>query len=126
MANAKKSILVVDDDALVRAMLCENLRDCGYDILEAANGYEAMDALKQNALPALVVTDIVMPKKQGIETIIEIKALYPFIKLLAISGGGGSKAIDFLSKATQVGADAVLAKPFNMVEFESTVDVLTV
>ncbi len=122
MAIVKKTVLVVDDDPNVREILCSSLSDCGYNVLQAGNGEEAMQVLAKSVLPHLVITDLVMPKKHGLNTIIEIRAKFPDVKILAISGGGGGRIVgDNLNLAELAGADTVLAKPFNMGEFEKVV-----
>jgi len=118
----KKMVLVVDDDPNIRDILCGSLIDCGYNVLQAGNGIEAMQVLAESGLPHLVITDIVMPKKHGLNTILEIREKYPYLKILAISGGGfGRVSGENLNLAEQAGADTVLAKPFNMGEFEKLV-----
>jgi len=122
MAIVKKTVLVVDDDPNVREILCSSLTDCGYNVLQAGNGEEAMLVLAKSVLPHLVITDIVMPKKHGLNTIIEMRAKFPDVKILAISGGGGGRIMgDSLNLAELAGADTVLAKPFNMGEFEKVI-----
>ena len=105
-------ILVIDDDIDVRKMICKILSKAHYDVLEAANGYEATDLLKNNSRISLVITDMIMPEKEGVETIIELKQDYPHIKILAISGGGKGYAQDYLEIAKGIGADLALKKPF--------------
>ncbi|MCH8237326.1 MAG: response regulator [Proteobacteria bacterium] len=61
----------------------------------------------------LVITDIIMPEKEGVETIVELKQLHPSLKIIAISGGGRTRNMDFLKLAKQFGADSILAKPFS-------------
>lgn len=104
-------ILVIDDDDLTRGMICNALKKAEFEVLEAANGNEGVQKA-QNEKPDLVVTDILMPDKEGIETIMEIKAINSAIKIVAMSGGGTSKNMSFLEMAKKVGAEQVLSKPF--------------
>lgn len=104
-------ILVVDDEELARFTLREVLESAGYEVAEARNGKECVD--RQRATPFdLIVTDIIMPEKEGVETIIELRQDYPTLKIIAISGGGRTRNLDFLKLAQQYGADGILAKPF--------------
>jgi len=115
-------ILVVDDEELARFTIREILETAGHEITEAENGNEAIAS--QNANPFdLIITDIIMPEKEGVETIIELKADYPNLKIIAISGGGRTKNLDFLKLADEFGADKILAKPFSEDELMEYVDV---
>ena len=105
-------ILVIEDDAEVRGMICKVLNKEDYDVVEAENGNEAFKLLNSEANIDLVITDIIMPEKEGIETILELNKDYPHIKILAISGGGKGSAQDYLSMAKGMGADVTLKKPF--------------
>ena len=79
---------------------------------DTENGVEALAS--QSAGPFdLIITDIIMPEKEGVETIIELKKLHPSPKNIAISGGGRTRNLDFLKLAEEFGADSVLAKPFS-------------
>jgi len=79
---------------------------------DTENGVEALAS--QSAGPFdLIITDIIMPEKEGVETIIELKQLHPFLKIIAISGGGRTRNLDFLKFAEEFGADSILAKPFS-------------
>jgi DNA-binding response OmpR family regulator len=103
-------ILIIDDDELVR-MTCRNvLKKEGHDVLEAENGNEGVNVFKSKK-PDLVITDILMPDKEGLETISEIKAANPSAKIIAISSGGSSKNMSFLKLAKQLGADHAMTKP---------------
>lgn len=104
-------VLVVDDEELVRLTLRQMLESEGHDVLEARNGREAVAI--QNKTPAdIVLTDIIMPEQEGIETIIQLRRQDPNLRIIAISGGGRMKNLDFLRVAANVGADATLTKPF--------------
>ncbi len=105
------SILVVDDEELVRATLREMLEQAGHEVFEAANGVEALKSFDDRAVD-LVITDIIMPEKEGIETILDLRKRAPELKIVAISGGGRSANFDFLKMASMLGACEVLAKPF--------------
>lgn len=114
-------ILVIDDDHAVRRTICENLLDCGYEVQEAADGGQGLELLDPEKLPAIVITDIIMPQKEGLETIIEIRKNFPQIKLVAISGGGRTRSTDFLTLAKRLGADAILPKPVDLDHLEKTI-----
>jgi len=105
-------VLVVDDDFQVLAMLKRTLEKTGYEVLTAANGKEAMKCIHQEP-PDLVITDLIMPEKEGIETIIEIRKDFPEIKIIAISGGGRIVPEQFLQIAKTIGANQIFAKPFD-------------
>ena len=111
----KPSCLVVDDDPMVRDVVVRTLASAGYPVVSAANGGEAAEIFSGRSFP-IVVTDIVMPEKEGIETIIELKRLSPAVKILAISGGGRERGKEFLRYASRLGANAVLSKPFRKAE----------
>ena len=108
MAN----ILVADDEELARFTIREILEAEGHSVIEAKNGNEAI-ALFNKQPTDLIITDIIMPDKEGIETIIELKREHPEVKIIAISGGGRTRNLDFLDLAKRYGADVILAKPFS-------------
>lgn len=114
-------ILVIDDDQAVRKTICENLEECGYDVMQAADGEQGLLFMDTANLPAIVITDIIMPHKEGLETIIEIRKKFPGIKLIAISGGGRTRSTDFLHLAEKLGSDITLPKPLDMDELERAV-----
>lgn len=104
-------ILVIEDEDMVRDTVRDVLTRAGYEVSGAVNGEKGLDAL--NARPIdLVITDILMPEKEGIETIIEIRKTNSDIKILAISGGGRAQSLHPLEMAGRIGADMILAKPF--------------
>jgi CheY-like chemotaxis protein len=104
-------VLVIEDDEHLRRLLRTVLERAGYTVEEAANGAAG---LKQFSIrPAdVVVTDIIMPEKEGLETIIELKRDYPHVKIIAISGGGAALDAQYLPSAKALGADRTLEKPF--------------
>ncbi len=105
-------ILVVDDEELARFTIREILVKAGHEIVEAANGDEAITL--QRAEPFdLVVTDIIMPGLDGVAMIGRLRPDFPSLKILAISAGGPTGDADFLKRAESVGADDILAKPFS-------------
>ena len=117
MAN----ILIIDDEELVRLTLRQMLEDAGHDVAEAADGREGIARYKER--PAdLVITDIIMPEKEGIETIIELQHHDPAIQIIAMSGGGRLRNLDFLNVAEKFGATRILAKPFEDEEFLEAVE----
>ena len=104
-------ILLVDDDKLVLYTLSRILRSTGDTVLTAANGALGM-VLFRRERPDVVITDIVMPEQEGLGTIIQMRREWPEIKIIAISGGLRKGDLDVLRMATALGADEVIAKPF--------------
>ena len=105
-------ILIIDDEEIVRFTLREILESDGHEVAEASDGNKGLNA--QRADPAeLVITDIIMPEKEGVETIIELQKEFPNTKIIAISGGGRMKNMDFLEVAKKFGAHSVMSKPFS-------------
>lgn len=115
------SVLIVDDDRDVRLVIKTMLKFENIDVLEAANGQEGMDMVKSNPEINLVITDLIMPEKEGIETIGELKEDYPEMKILAVSGGALGNAQTYLRVAKGMGADAILKKPFTKEELLNAV-----
>lgn len=119
-----KVILVIDDEQLIRLQIRNALELEGFTVHEAANGQEGLACVAES-VPDVVITDILMPDKEGIETIMELRRSHPAIRIIAISGGGRTGNKDFLRTAKYLGADRTLAKPFGLVELLNLVrDVL--
>lgn len=108
-------ILVVDDDLIVRETVTRILEDNGYRVLTAENGAQALEIFRAKQ-PDLVLTDIIMPEKEGIETIIVIRKERRAARIVAMSGGGRVQNRHFLDLAKALGADEVLEKPFSDAE----------
>jgi DNA-binding response OmpR family regulator len=104
-------ILVVDDDFQMREMLGVILERKGYDVKTASDGKSALQLQSKKPFD-IVITDIIVPEKDGIETISELRRGYPRVKIIAISGGGRNKSEGYMELARQIGADRVLVKPF--------------
>src|SRR4051812_31265715 len=104
-------ILVIEDDDSIRQLISLVLTDAGHTIVEAVNGREGLVAAESMA-PNLVITDLVMPEKEGIETIIELRRKYPDLRIIAMSGG--NRASNYLDLASKLGAMRTLAKPFKL------------
>lgn len=100
-------ILVVDDEELIRSLLAEALESAGYQVKQAENGIQALRI--QRSTPAqVIITDLVMPEREGIETIEQFRRDYPEVKIIAISGAFDGR---FLLVAQKLGASSVLQKP---------------
>src|SRR5712692_8197387 len=104
-------ILVIDDDHAVRLTIQVILERAGYEVVCAADGEQGVRAFER-APPQLVITDIIMPNKEGLEAIVEIRARNATTPIIAVSGGGRIGNTDFLKMALKVGANAILPKPF--------------
>ena len=121
LMQTQDPILVVDDDADLRELLARVLTKAGFIVDTVTNGEEAVRALEAMSFSA-VVTDILMPTKEGLETIIEIKRRWPKCKIVALSGGGRFASGDVLDLAQKFGADAVLRKPVGAGDLVATLD----
>jgi len=106
-----RRILVIDDDDLVRETLRSILERAGFQVVEAADGLQGTRLYRSDPVD-LVITDILMPVMEGIETIRELRKINADAKIIAVSGGGRSGVTDFLGMAKKLGADRVIAKPF--------------
>ena len=105
------TILVIDDDDVLRCALRASLEAAGYDVLEAADAKRGL-CLHGERAPDLVIVDIFMPGVDGLDVIRDLCARVPEAKILAISGGGRTGMIDVLSAAAALGASRTLPKPF--------------
>lgn len=103
--------LVIDDESMIRTLIVRILQTEGYEVSEAPNGRIGY-ALFQQHSPDLVITDIIMPDQEGIETIRRLRAVNPQVTIIAMSGGSQSGNIDFLRMAKEFGAAATINKPF--------------
>lgn len=107
----KNKILLIDDDNHFREMFAELLKRNNYEVIESHDGRFATELYAEHN-PDLVITDIIMPEKEGIETILDLKRKYDNLKIIAISGGGRTNALDNLRSARLLGADHTFEKPF--------------
>jgi CheY-like chemotaxis protein len=115
------TILVIDDDEGMRRLILRTLRGAKHELIEAGDGQEALMLVEEHK-PDLIITDILMPRKEGIETMREVNERAPSTKIIAISGGGMSHNLMFLDVAKAFGAAAVIAKPFRASELLETVE----
>ncbi len=106
-----KRILVVDDEEQIRSMLAQMLEREGYEVQTAENGEEGMNLVSKYVFD-LIITDMIMPVKDGLKFIMELTRDYPDQQILAISGGGAIKAERYLTMASYLGDIATLEKPF--------------
>ena len=118
-----KKIMILDDDPQLRTMLKSMLNNM-YSIIEAEDVDQAIKLCKENDIN-LIITDLFMPGKSGLDLIEEIKKSHPHINILAVSGGNYTKSCDFLPIAEIIGANETLHKPFTMGELREKVRVLT-
>jgi len=114
-------ILVIDDDEQVLDMLYQSLTREGYDVLRASNGEQGLRLYRQEPVD-LIITDIIMPEKEGIETIIELRQDFPDVKIIAMSGGGRIGTKDYLHLAKIFGVQRTFTKP---VAREQLLDAIT-
>lgn len=116
-----KRILVIDDDVQFRQMLCQMLERAGYEVIEAADGRKGMKLFRVQPTD-LVITDIIMPEQEGIETIRELKRDFANVRIIAISGGGRIDSKDYLNLAEKFGATRTFGKPLDREEFLAAIE----
>ncbi len=116
-------ILIIEDDDLVRDYLVDVLRRAGYEVEAAADGRAGVELFRARAMD-LVITDIIMPEKDGIETIMDLRRDNARLKVMAISGGGRTEPENYLNSARLLGADVTMKKPFSNKELLAAVSEL--
>lgn len=105
-------ILIVDDDDSVRGLIATTLRATGFDVQTASDGREAVEAFAK-APADLVITDLVMPEKDGIEIVLELRKAHPDLPIIAMSGQSSHSPL-YLGMAKRLGARRTLEKPFTI------------
>jgi len=119
-----KRILIIEDDDSHLRMLYTVLTKSGYEVAKAADGIRGCEMFKQSSCD-LVITDIFMPEQEGLETITELCAQHPEIKIIAISGGGAGSnygAKDILEIAKELGATQVMSKPIHIPDLLKSIE----
>ncbi len=108
-------ILIIDDEDQARNMLHQALERAGYEVVIARDGSEGIE-LFRSAPTDLIITDILMPEKEGLEIIMDLRREFPDVKIIAMSGGGHMGNLNFLEVAKRLGAQRTLQKPFGLQE----------
>jgi DNA-binding response OmpR family regulator len=116
-------ILIIDDEPSILLMIKKMLEKAGHEVDMAVNGKEGMQIFEKNQAD-LLITDIIMPEKEGLETIVEMRKKFPDLKIIAISGGGRISADGYLPGAKLLGANMVFQKPLVQKEFLEAVSFL--
>jgi len=112
-----KKILVIDDDIQGNQMVCRILKNAGYEVRSAFDGVEGIKLFMKERSD-LVITDLFMPEKEGLETIMELRQADKEVRIMAITGGAPNMNMaDLLDTAEMFGANALMAKPFHMETF---------
>jgi DNA-binding NtrC family response regulator len=117
------TILLVEDDDLVRDMLSQTLQRASHKVITATNGEEAAELLKTTD-PEIMITDIIMPKKSGITLISEVKNKHPGMEIIAISGGGRLDPTGYLDLSESIGATVSFEKPIEKSALLMAIDLL--
>jgi DNA-binding response OmpR family regulator len=115
------SVLIIDDDPDMRALLSETISAAGHEVFVAADGEKGLRVLKQKT-PDLLITDIVMPKKDGFDVLLKLRSKKTRPKIIAISGTPAQWMV--LKSAEDLGARKTLAKPFTQHELIELIDVV--
>jgi DNA-binding response OmpR family regulator len=117
-------ILVIDDNEDVRASIQLSLEAEGFEVAVAANGRSGMALLRERGAD-VVVTDILMPDQDGVETILEVRKEFPDVKIIAMSGATSARGFDYLAVPRELGAARILRKPFDIQQLIDMVRSLT-
>jgi CheY-like chemotaxis protein len=115
------TILVIDDDTTARTVIVEMLTENGHQTVEARDGDEGLELFNEGKFD-IVITDLIMPNVEGIETIIKLKKRHPAVNIIAVSGGGRISAVDHLSLAEKFDVNKTLTKPFRKDDLLKAVD----
>ena len=113
-------VLLIDDDDVIRQMMRRMLVADGHDVQEAANGKVGVACYRQQPSD-LIITDIVMPEQEGLETIQQLRRVNPQVKIIAISGAYSDRVDGYLAMALRFGVRQVLQKPFSQAELLAAV-----
>ena len=114
-------VLVIEDEDQLRRVVAKMLSADGHEVIDALDGFRGMELFRKEK-PDLVITDIVMPNQEGMETIRELRRENPKIKIIAMSGSfASSGGLDFLKMAQLLGADEIIAKPFRVQDLRALV-----
>lgn len=116
-------VLVIDDDPACRDLVRNILHREGFEVSVATDGNDGMRVFFE-VQPDVVITDLIMPDKEGIETIIELRKKSPELIIIAMSGGGRDDSRDYLPAAKSLGANATLYKPFESEELVNAINQL--
>jgi DNA-binding response OmpR family regulator len=114
------SVLIIDDDPLVRRTLCDGLQHHDHQARTAASFVEAI-AMIQAERPDIIVSDVLMPDKDGLEVLRDVRARWPGLPVIVISGGGKIRDDDLLAYAQGLGASATFTKPLKLSELSSKI-----
>ncbi|MCK4992634.1 MAG: response regulator, partial [Bacteroidales bacterium] len=116
-------VLVIDDSSVIVDYIKGNLEEAGYEVCTADNGKAGIEMIDKYDLD-LVITDIIMPERDGVEVMLYIKRLYPDIRTIVITSGGAIAAKDHLSMASKLGADFVIQKPVDPLQLLATISAI--
>ncbi len=114
-------ILLIDDDDTLRKIVAKSLGYSGHEVIQATDGKQGMDLVRSTEFD-VVITDLIMPEQEGVETIAMLRTEYPRLPIIAISGGAVHSPL-YLEIAAKIGARFILAKPFHMPELVELVKV---
>jgi len=117
------TVLVVDDDVMVLQAVVILLEDRGFNVLAAVDGVQGLHEYRKHR-PDVVLTDIIMPQKEGISLIRDLRREFPEAKIIAMSGGGRMGNSDYITIAKTLGADTSLNKPFDEDQLIETLQML--
>jgi DNA-binding NtrC family response regulator len=108
-------ILIIDDEDVIRSTVGEILSAEGYDVTLASNGAEGLKRVREGSFD-LVITDLFMPEKDGVEVVLELRKSHPHIKIITMSGGGSFRNTASLKTARMLGSTFTIEKPFTASE----------